>query len=386
QRGNTGPATTRPPFRPAIWRAPWPGVLDNACCGKNCTRWRGARTRRTRPHGRRGRPCGIRDLPRRLFFDEDRVHVPISRRNRFRRCGTHRPLRADARSSFRWNAARGPDQIERAQHFERTAWRTHGGVGPVKGAGRGFQVGVTQQGLNDNEVGPVVQQMRGKGVAERMRRHWFRKTGQPRRLPAYFKNGFTREGASRLFTWEEPPCRPLPAPVSDQYFAEWVGEHDLAVLVTLAPANPDDLAVAIKVADLQVGRFRHPESRSVQGRQNRPMAEVLRRFEQSFDLFLAQDDGELLLVSGQRNPFDLDFAVQGVAVEKTETAYGLNVRRDLDFLLVQQEQLPRADLFGAQIFGRLVKVFGELGGRADVAFRGRRRVVADLEVFQHPLS
>src|ERR1019366_1240478 len=51
QRGNTGPATTRPPFRPAIWRAPWPGILDNACCGKNCTRWRGARTRRTRPHG-----------------------------------------------------------------------------------------------------------------------------------------------------------------------------------------------------------------------------------------------------------------------------------------------------------------------------------------------
>src|ERR1017187_1648068 len=54
QRGNTGPATTRPPFRPAIWRAPWPGILDNACCGKNCTRWRGGRTRRTRPHGPEG--------------------------------------------------------------------------------------------------------------------------------------------------------------------------------------------------------------------------------------------------------------------------------------------------------------------------------------------
>src|ERR1039457_1093060 len=85
-----------------------------------------------------------------------------------------------------------------------------------------------------------------------MRMHWFGNTGQPRRLPAYFKNGFTREGASRLFTWEEPPCRPLPAPVSDQYFALWVGEHDLAVLVSLAPANPDDLAVAIKVADLRL--------------------------------------------------------------------------------------------------------------------------------------
>src|ERR1022692_3057374 len=55
------------------------------------------------------------------------------------------------------------------------------------------------------------------------------------------------------------------------------------------------------------------------------------------------NSGGLLLVSGQRNPFDLDFAVQGVAVEKAETAYGLNVRRDLDFLFVQQEQLPRAE-------------------------------------------
>src|ERR1022692_4564676 len=86
-----------------------------------------------------------------------------------------------------------------------------------------------------------------------------------------------------------------------------------------------------------------------------------------------------------RNGFRCNYTF-GTGTEKAETAYGLNVRRDLDFLFVQQEQLPRADLFGAQIFGRLVKVFGELGDRADVAFHGRRRVVADLEVFQHPLS
>ena len=28
----------RLPFRPAIWRAPWLGILGNACCGTNYTR------------------------------------------------------------------------------------------------------------------------------------------------------------------------------------------------------------------------------------------------------------------------------------------------------------------------------------------------------------
>src|ERR1700686_1403907 len=82
--------------------------------------------------------------------------------------------------------------------------------------------------------------------------------------------------------------------------------------------------------------FRHPQSCSVQGGQNRPVAEVLRIYEQRFDLFLAQNDGQLLLIPRQRNPLDIDLAVQGIAIEKTETADGLNVRRELDSFFVKQ--------------------------------------------------
>src|SRR5437868_13665081 len=210
--------------------------------------------------------------------------------------------------------------------------------------------------------------------------HWFGDTRQPCRFPAYLKNGVARDGASQFSARKEPLGRPLPAPVSSQYFEEGVRKHDLAILASLAAANPDNLTVAIEIAYLQVGHFRYPESRPIHGGQNRPVAEVLRGYQQSFYLRFAKDDGKLLLIPGQRNPLDLDLAVQRVAVEKAETADGLYVGRELDSLLIEQEQLPRADFFRTQTFGRLIEVLGELGDRADVAFHGRWSVIANAEI------
>jgi hypothetical protein len=57
--------------------------------------------------------------------------------------------------------------------------------------------------------------------------------------------------------------------------------------------------------------------------------------------------------------------------KRTETADGLNISGKLDPLLIEQVQLPRADLFGAELVGRLVEVSGELRDRANIAFHGR---------------
>ena len=46
----------------------------------------------------------------------------------------------------------------------------------------------------------------------------------------------------------------------------------------------------------------------------------------------------------------------------------------------------RSDLFRAELVGRFIEVFGELGDRTDVARNGCRRVVANVEIIQHPLS
>jgi hypothetical protein len=41
---------------------------------------------------------------------------------------------------------------------------------------------------------------------------------------------------------------------------------------------------------------------------------------------------------------------------------------------------------GPELIGRPVEMFGEFGDPADIGFDGPRRVIADAEVFQHPLS
>jgi len=84
------------------------------------------------------------------------------------------------RSHFRGNCIVGPHQIERAQHFRRTSGRANGNVGDMKIACRSLQVRVAEQCLYDRQPGPVVQQMRCKSVAERMRMHRLGDARQPR--------------------------------------------------------------------------------------------------------------------------------------------------------------------------------------------------------------
>jgi len=207
----------------------------------------------------------------------------------------------------------------------------------VQVARRGFQIRVPQQPLNDDQIDAIVQQMRGKGMPQRMRMHRFGDRGQSRRLPAYPEN---RSGGKRticLVSREEPVGGVFPPPVGDEHFAERVRQHDLPVFATLAIANPDHFSIAIEVLYFQVGHFRYPQSGSVHGGQNRPVARVLRRRQQRFDLFPAENEWKLLFVAWQWNPLDVDAAVQCVAIEKAEPANGLNVGRELDLLFAEQE-------------------------------------------------
>ena len=66
--------------------------------------------------------------------------------------------------------------------------------------------------------------------------------------------------------------------------------------MALAAANPDDFPAPVKIVYFQVGRFRDAQAGPVHGGQNRSVAEVLRRLQQSLDLVPGQDDGELFLV------------------------------------------------------------------------------------------
>jgi len=133
--------------------------------------------------------------------------------------------------------------------------------------------------------------------------------GLPRRLRTGLENAIGCDGAVWVPAWKEPVGGPLPAPVRGQQFAERFGQHHLSVLVAFTTPNPDHVSFSIEVAHLQIGHFRYAESRAVHRGQHGPVFEVLRRFQQRFDFGLAQNDGQLLLVAGQRDSVDIDSLV-----------------------------------------------------------------------------
>jgi hypothetical protein len=129
--------------------------------------------------------------------------------------------------------------------------------------------------------------------------------------------------------------------------------------------------------------LRDAQTGGIHGGKHRPVLEILRSLQERFGFRFAQNGRAFLLVPRQGNPIDLDPSSQGILIEKTQRTDGLNIGRKLDPLFVEQKQLPRPDLFGAELIRRLVEVLGELGDRTDVAGNGRRRVVANAEIFQH---
>jgi hypothetical protein len=62
--------------------------------------------------------------------------------------------------------------------------------------------------------------------------------------------------------------------------------------------------------------------------------------------------------------------MEGVGVEKSESANGLNVGRKRHALHFDQVQLIFSDLLGAEQLRRFAKVFGKLGNAADVGGDG----------------
>jgi hypothetical protein len=83
----------------------------------------------------------------------------------------------------------------------------------------------------------------------------FRDAGEPRCFSASFKNSFAVDGFPWLAAWKQPVSRTLPAPVSNQYFTERIGKHDLAILATFAAADPDHPAFAIDITDFEACQF-----------------------------------------------------------------------------------------------------------------------------------
>src|SRR5271169_1242181 len=107
----------------------------------------------------------------------------------------------------------------------------------MKIARSGFEMRVTQQGLNYEQAHALLQQMCCKGVAQRMRMNRFRDAGLPGRLHTSLKNAIGSDGAIRLFAWKHPFGRTFPTPVRRKHLPERLSQHHLSVLAAFPAPN-----------------------------------------------------------------------------------------------------------------------------------------------------
>ena len=136
-----------------------------------------------------------------------------------------------------------------------------------------------EQQVKGANVGTGFQQVDGKGVSARMRRHRLRETAAAPGLPARAVDDATTRRALRVRAWKEPVLRLTDAPPVAQHHQPRRREHHVPVPL---PCPLDDAAHQPRAVNRRHGQphgFRETEPGGVAGRQEGAMLEVLHAIE-----------------------------------------------------------------------------------------------------------
>src|SRR5262249_22774297 len=116
---------------------------------------------------------------------------------------------------------------------------------------RGLEVGVTKQHLNHADVGVLLEQVGGEAVPQGMQRDAL---ADRRHMGGRVTGAIELARGCRL-RWiaarEKPALRPRRLPPGPQQLEQVWGEHDVAILVALAPLDADDHALAVDVGNFE---------------------------------------------------------------------------------------------------------------------------------------
>src|SRR3974390_1599379 len=82
---------------------------------------------------------------------------------------------------------------------------------------------------------------------------------------------------------------PQPTPMLAQFFEQLGAEHDIAVFAALSCADMNHHALAVDIADLQVGYLSTAQAGSVERHEQSGMEGSASGFDESCDFFLAED-------------------------------------------------------------------------------------------------
>src|SRR6202030_269465 len=271
--------------------------------------------------------------------------------------------------------------------------RDHAG-GHARVARCRIELVVTEESLNDADIGPTFEQMGRKTVARRMQRHRLLDAGRVSRLVKQTIELPGRHRLSWLAAREQPALllrharivtsRSHLPPLPQQIERLW-RQHDVAVFAPLGLHDADDVLRAVDIANPEPDHLARAQTCAVAESEQYVNLEIPRHGQQALGLVRAHHQRDLL---GFFDVIDLGGKIQSPqrhAEQEPEPGHDAVAIADARPRL-SQVQLEQADLVGCSRAGRTLQKRGEPLAAADVASLRVRVELARAHVLDHALA
>ena len=149
---------------------------------------------------------------------------------------------------------------------------------------------MAQQHLDDADVDPALEHVRGEAVAERVRPERFVKAACLSCLDKGSTGGGLGQRGQQAPTGEEPPCAPVGLPDHAEHLHDRFGEGENTLLVAL-PDDIKDHPLRIHRRDGQSDRLRDPQAVGVDERETAPIEGLFQRGDQAATIVVGADVG-----------------------------------------------------------------------------------------------
>src|SRR6266568_5594495 len=253
---------------------------------------------------------------------------------------------------------------------------------------------MSEQRLDDSDIGTAFEQMGRKAVAQRVQAHPFPDPGPIGRLveqPVELAGAHRRAG---LATRKQPAflqrrCvyikTPTRLPPLSQQINHLRRQHDVAILAALGLLDPNDLLRAVDMLDLQPDDFAGAQSAAIAETEQHADLEAACDGQQAPGLVLAHHQRDLLRLT---DVIDLGGKLQSPqrdAEQEPQPGHDAVTVADARARL-RQMQLEPADILRRSRLGRSLQKCSELLAAANVASLRARTELARVHVLDHALA
>ena len=188
---------------------------------------------------------------------------------------------------------------------------------------------------------------------------------------AHRLGGGGRAQAVVAFGWKEPDRVAMSLPELAQVMEGFFGDRDITVALALAAADREQEALGVEVAHLEAQAFAQPQAAGVKGDQGHMMIQGVNVLEDLPRLLGREDDREFVVrIGADQFDFRRPATAERFFPEELEGANGLGGGLAGDLFLALEEDEVLAELFGGDVLGGFIEMFGELADTGPVGLLG----------------